>query len=118
MGFFAFFAWISYFLGGAFLANAVPHLVNGVSGRTHQTPFAKPAGEGLSSSTVNVLWAFANLAVGWLLTFKAGLDLGSLVHVFFAGSGALVISVLLAKHFGKFHGGNSPPPEGKIRNID
>ena len=55
---------VSYFFGGAFLANTVPHLVSGVMGRPFQSPFAKPRGEGLSSSTVNVLWGFFNLAVG------------------------------------------------------
>ena len=45
---------VSYFFGGAFLANAVPHLVSGMTGRPFQTPFAKPPGQGLSSSTVNV----------------------------------------------------------------
>jgi hypothetical protein len=50
----------SYFFAGAFLTNAVPHLVSGVMGRPFQTPFAKPRGEGPSSSTVNVLRGFFN----------------------------------------------------------
>ena len=44
----------SYLFGGAFLTNAIPHFVSGVMGRAFQSPFAKPSGEGLSSSTVNV----------------------------------------------------------------
>ncbi len=36
---------ISYLFGGAFLINAVPHLVSGVSGRPFQTPFANPPGQ-------------------------------------------------------------------------
>ena len=48
---------VSYFFGGMFLANAVPHCVSGLQGRAFQTPFAKPPGEGLSSSTVNICWA-------------------------------------------------------------
>lgn len=63
---------IAYFFGGMFFTNAVPHLVNGVSGRAFQSPFAKPPGKGLSSSTVNVLWAFFNLAVGYWLIFHVG----------------------------------------------
>jgi hypothetical protein len=46
---------LSYFFGGAFLTNTVPHLVSGVMGRPFQSPFANPPGEGLSSSTINVL---------------------------------------------------------------
>ena len=38
--------YIAYFFGGAFLANAIPHFVNGVSGRPFQSPFASPPGEG------------------------------------------------------------------------
>jgi hypothetical protein len=58
----------SYFFGGVFLANAIPHLVSGMMGRAFQSPFAKPPGVGLSSSTVNVLWGAFNIAVGYLLT--------------------------------------------------
>ena len=58
---------LAYFFGGAFLSNAVPHYVSGVMGRPFQSPFAKPPGKGLSSSTVNVLWGFANIAIGYWL---------------------------------------------------
>jgi hypothetical protein len=44
---------VSYFFGGAFLTDAVPHFVSGVMGEPLQSPFAKPTGKGLSSSTVN-----------------------------------------------------------------
>ena len=47
---------LSYFGGGAILGNAIPHFVSGMMGRPFQSPFAKPPGEGLSSSTINVLW--------------------------------------------------------------
>ncbi len=97
---------ISYFFGGALLANAVPHLVSGMMGRAFQSPFAKPPGEGLSSSTVNVVWGFLNLAFGYLLICQVGnFDLRSLSDVGFAGAGALLISLFSANHFGKFHGG-------------
>jgi hypothetical protein len=39
---------ISYFFGGGFLVNAIPHFVSGVTGRPFQSPFATPPGEGLS----------------------------------------------------------------------
>jgi hypothetical protein len=45
-----------YFLGGVFLANAIPHFVSGMIGRLFQSPFARPPGQELSSSTVNVLY--------------------------------------------------------------
>jgi len=101
--------YISYFFGGAFLANAVPHFVNGISGRPFQSPFAKPPGEGLSSSTVNVLWGFLNLVVGYILILRVGnFDLHSTPDVAATGAGALLLSVMMARQFGRFHGGNSP----------
>ncbi len=55
------------FLGGAFLANGVPHFVQGISGAPFQSPFAKPPGVGESSAISNVLWGFGNLVAGLLL---------------------------------------------------
>jgi hypothetical protein len=98
--------YISYFFGGLFLANAIPHFVSGVMGRPFQSPFAKPPGQGLSSSTVNVLWGFLNLAVGYVLVCRVGdFDLRSTGHVVVFGLGVLLISLMLARHFGRFHGG-------------
>jgi hypothetical protein len=101
--------YVSYFFGGAFLANAIPHFVNGISGRPFQSPFAKPPGEGLSSSTVNVVWGTFNAVVGYLLIFHVGsFELRSLKDTGVAGLGALVMAFMLARAFGRFHGGNEP----------
>jgi hypothetical protein len=106
--------WIKYiscFLGGAFLANAIPHFVSGTMGRPFQSPFAKPPGQGLSSSTVNVLWGSFNIAVGYVLVFRVGaFDLRCTDHVLATGLGAISVALLLARGFGRFHGGNSPLP--------
>lgn len=105
-------SWVSlaaYFFGGAFLANAIPHLVSGVMGKPFQSPFAKPRGKGLSSAVVNTLWGFFNLVVAYLLVFRIGnfnlrdnADIGAL------GLGLLVLSLGIARHFGRFNGGNAP----------
>ena len=101
--------YLAYFFGGAFLANAVPHWVSGVMGRAFQSPFAKPPGEGLSSSRVNVLWGFFNLSVGYALICRVGsFDPRSTAQVAVAGAGVLVMSLFMAHHFGQFHGGNPP----------
>ena len=98
---------IAYFLGGLFLANALPHWVSGLMGRPFQSPFAKPRGVGLSSSTVNVLWGLFNLALAWLLIARVGtFDIRSPEHVAAVGAGALAISLFAARHFGRFHGGD------------
>jgi hypothetical protein len=100
---------VSYFFGGMFLANAVPHFVSGMMGQPFQSPSQKPPGKGLSSSTVNVLWAFFNAVVGYLLAVRVGnFDLRSTGDVFAFGIGALLISLFSARHFGQFHGGNAP----------
>jgi hypothetical protein len=100
---------ISCFFGGAFLANAVPHVVSGLMGRAFQSPFAKPRGEGLSSSTVNVLWGFCNLALAYALLGHLGdFDPHDATCVTVTGAGALLTSLGLARRFGRFNGGNSP----------
>lgn len=101
--------YVAFFFGGVFLANAIPHAVSGMMGRPFQSPFAKPPGEGLSSSTVNVLWGGLNAVVGYLLIWQVGpFDLHSLADVGIAGVGAMAISLFAARHFGRFHGGNDP----------
>jgi hypothetical protein len=100
---------VSYFFGGAFAANAIPHFVAGTMGHPFQSPFAKPHGQGLSSSTVNVVWGFVNAVVGYLLIAHVGaFDLRAITHILALGLGALLISILSARHFGQFHGGNAP----------
>jgi hypothetical protein len=103
---------ISYFFGGIFFANAVPHFVSGAMGRPFQTPFAKPPGKGLSSSTVNVCWGIFNAVVGYILVFKVGdFDLRSTMDVAASMLGGLLISLLAARQFGRFHGGNLSQPK-------
>jgi hypothetical protein len=98
--------YVAYFFGGAFLANALPHLNSGISGHAFQSPFASPPGEGLSSSTVNVLWGVANLAIGYLLVCRVGrFDLRRTPHVLSFGLGIVVAAVILARVFGRFYGG-------------
>ena len=64
--------YVAYFFGGAFLVNAVPHFVSGVSGRSFPSPFASPPGKGLSSPMVNVLWGTLNAVVGYFLVSHVG----------------------------------------------
>jgi len=100
---------LSYGFGGAFLVNAIPHFVSGVMGRPFQTPFAKPPGEGLSSSTTNVIWGFCNLVAGYLLIVRVGeFGIGHTSDIVACGVGGLFIAVFSARHFGRFHGGNLP----------
>lgn len=100
---------VSCFFGGALLANAVPHFVSGVMGRPFQSPFATPRGVGLSSSTVNVLWGAFNLAAAYLVLSRVG-DFGwkNTADIAMLGLGMLAMGLFCARHFGRFHGGNTP----------
>ena len=87
--------YISCFFAGFFLANAIPHLFNGISGDPFPTPFADEPGQGLSSPLTNVLWALGNLIIGYLL-FRMGRvnsrRPGALL-VFFIGMAAISIAL-------------------------
>jgi hypothetical protein len=98
--------YVAWFVGGAFLANTIPHLVSGISGSPFQSSFASPPGQGLSSSLVNVLWGMFNLVVGYVLVARVGrFDLRKTKHVVVLGPGILVMAIMLARTFGEFHGG-------------
>ena len=90
---------VACFFAGMFLANVVPHFVHGISGNRFPTPFSKPPGRGLSSSTVNVLWALLNLVVGFILfrigRVSSGRDWA--IAIFFAGIAAM--SIMLSVSF-------------------
>ena len=95
--------YIACFFAGAFLGNALPDFVHGVSGDCFPTPFASPPGRGLSSPTVNVVWALFNLVVGYILfrIEKVSTGSSSVLVLFFAGITA--ISTWLSVRFTKKH---------------
>jgi hypothetical protein len=106
----ALYVYVAWFFAGVFLANAIPHVVQGICGNRFQTPFASPRGVGESSAVVNVIWGFLNLAIG-----------GALLYIFLpqlpppwplcvaALIGALVLALWLARHFGRVRS-SSPHP--------
>jgi small-conductance mechanosensitive channel len=91
--------YISAFFSGIFLANVVPHFVNGVSGNPFPTPFADPPGEGLSSPLTNVLWALANLLIGYLLFRASKITSKTIMGLIVFFIGAAAISIQLSIHF-------------------
>jgi len=98
--------YLAYFFGGAFLENAMPHFVSGISGHPFQSPFASPPGVGLSSATINVLWGFFNLVVAYLLVCRVGrFNLRKTLHALVLGAGILAMSLMSAYAFGRFYGG-------------
>ena len=90
---------VACFFAGMFLANAVPHFIHGVSGAAFPTPFAHPPGKGMSSPTVNVLWALLNLVIGYML-FRAGkISTKSKWNLLVFFIGILCMSVMLSITF-------------------
>ena len=99
------YVYLAHFFAGVFLANGVPHFVNGISGRKFHSPFASPPGVGESSPVVNVLWGLANFVIGYLLLtgighFTSGASIESLV----VGLGIVAISLVLSRQFRRLHG--------------
>ena len=99
-------AWYNYlacFFAGLFLTNVVPHFVCGIAGNKFPTPFAKPPGQGLSSPTVNMVWALFNLVVGFLLFNAGNISTGNPLTwvLFFAGVAAM--GIMLSIRFQKKH---------------
>lgn len=94
--------YLFYFLAGLFLANGIPHFVNGISGRRFQSPFASPPGRGESSPLINVLWGSINLIISYLLLagigeFQSGLTADALA----LGLGFVLMSSILGVYFGR-----------------
>ena len=98
--------YIAYFFGGAFLANAIPHFVSGITGHPFQSPFAMPPGEGLSPAWVNVLWGSMNLVFAYLLLGRVGaFEFRRWRHILLAAGGGLAMALMLSRAFGRFYGG-------------
>jgi hypothetical protein len=94
--------WYHYladFFAGIFLANAVPHFVHGISGNKFTSPFAKPPGKGLSSSTVNVVWALFNLLAGYVLLSVGQVSAGNSLSLITFFAGIIAISIPLSIRF-------------------
>ncbi len=96
--------WYNYaacFFAGLFFANFVPHFVHGISGDRFPSPFAHPPGKGLSSPTVNVVWALLNLAAGYVLFRVGRVASGGDVALTIFFSGIAAISILMSVQFSK-----------------
>jgi len=93
--------YLAHFVAGAFLANGVPHFVQGICGNKFQTPFARPRGVGESSALANVIWGWFNFIIGGVLLRLSfpplppppALSLATML-------GVLVMAIFLSRHFG------------------
>ncbi|WP_428328146.1 hypothetical protein [Mucilaginibacter sp.] len=98
--------WYQYlaaFFAGAFLANSVPHFVYGIAGDKFPTPFSKPRGIGLSSPTLNVVWALFNMVIGYLLFRSGHVSDDSLLPRLTCFAGVAAMSIQLSIGFQRKH---------------
>ena len=89
---------VAHFFGGAFLANAIPHLLAGIARRRFPTPFASPPFKGLSSPGVNIAWGLGNLVVAYLLVLRlSAMDLHRWSHIVTLVAGFALMTFLIAR---------------------
>ena len=104
------YGYLAHFVAGVFLANGVPHFVQGIFGNKFQTPFATPRGVGESSTIVKVIWGWFDFVVGGVLLRvffpplppPASVSIASLL-------GVLAMALFPSNHFGKMRG-SAPHP--------
>jgi hypothetical protein len=94
--------YIAAFFAGVFLANTVPHYVNGISGNPFPSPFADP-GVGNSSPLINVLWAAFNLFIGYLLLRYSKLSVNNKKSLWVLFAGIICMGVMLSIAFSQRH---------------
>lgn len=82
---------VGAFFSAVFLFNAVPHLVRGICGKGHMTPFSRSSGP-----AINVIWAWVNLVVGALILRASHPQAWSAPCWFAFCVGGVVISLSLA----------------------
>ena len=94
------------FLSGVFLINTLPHFINGIIGHNFPTPFANPPGKGLSTPTLNILWALINFSFGYLfLTLGQVCRHRKFIFITFL-IGCLLMAFYLASYFGNLFANN------------
>jgi hypothetical protein len=94
--------WYHYiicFFVGVFLANFVPHFVQGISGNSFPSPFSNPPGKGLSSPTLNVIWGIMNLIIGYILLRVGKVTQNNKWNLLSFFIGVVSMSILLSIQF-------------------
>ena len=96
---------LAYFFGGAFLANALPHLTNGVSGRSFQSLRQAPGQGPVLTRRKRMLGILQSRRRLLLIVQVGAFSIHNLCHVAAAGAGMLLMSLMCALTFGRFHSG-------------
>src|SRR5512145_161572 len=93
---------MALFLAGLFLANGIPHFVNGISGRNFHNPFLHRFMPTVPSPLFNVIWGLLNFClVIFILTRIEGLNFQVGREAILAGSGFAFAAVGLSLLFNR-----------------
>jgi len=82
---------LTAFFSGMFLFNSIPHLVQGICGKRHMTPFGVK-----SSAAVNIIWGWVNIIAGGLLLYISGPGGWGIFSLIVFCAGGFIISIYLA----------------------
>jgi hypothetical protein len=104
-------------VSGLFLANGVPHFVQGVCGHRFPSPFGYPPGVGESSPLSNTLWGFANLTIGFFLLLCFAPQDSAAGWVFVA-LGVLLSAIWLSSFFGRVNSRHAGKFPRRLRGFD
>lgn len=91
--------YVTALLAGLFLANFIPHYVNGISGNTFPSPFGTPPGIGKSSPLSNVLWGSFNLLIGYLLYKISKINTQQKLLLLILFTGIIIQGIMLSLAF-------------------
>lgn len=92
---------IAHFFAGAFLANIIPHFVQGVTGRPFPSAFSRPMGSD-SSPFANVVWAAINAAIVAVLFWAVPIpDPWPAASKIAIAAGFFLTGLALASYFGR-----------------
>lgn len=82
---------ISAFLGSLVAFNGLPHMIRGICGKSHMTPFSRN-----SSPVLNVIWGWLNLIVGGALIKFSHPEGWTTTHWITCLLGAVLVSLSLS----------------------
>jgi len=87
---------IGAFVSAVLLFNAVPHLVQGICGKRHMTPFSVK-----SHAVTNVLWGWANLLAGVVIARAVHWEAWNASPWVAFCAGGIIVSLYLAAFWSK-----------------
>ena len=90
------YAYIFLFVGGAAVANFVPHFVHGISGEWFWTRFHKGGSRERSPPWINVVWALTNLLLAYLLLWAGHFSFTDIPSVLIGFLGFATLAIRLS----------------------